>query len=106
MLFLRLSAMVRTDRNAAIHAATEAIQAAGGWITDHALYSDVMAVLNFQVPGDRTGDLGRALADAGIAATPPPPGRMGTPDQDVSGQLTLTFPGGTGDLRRDVPAFH
>lgn len=105
MRFLRVEAVVRADRNAALMAAADAIDGSGGWIVDHTLFSDVMAVINFAVPADRTGAVGRALAGAGIPISPAPPEGMGTAEQEVFGQLTITFPGGTGDLRRAVPAF-
>ncbi|WP_448204051.1 hypothetical protein [Azospirillum sp. sgz302134] len=105
MRFLRIEAVVRTDRNAALMAVSDAISGSGGWIVDHSLFSDVMAVITFAVPADRTGDLGRALDAAGIPVTPAPPDSMGGAEGEVSGQLTLTFANGTGDLRRTVPAF-
>lgn len=105
MRFLRIEAVVRSDRNAALTAAADAIGQCGGWIVDHTLFSDVMAVLRFAVPANRAGDLGRALAAAGIAVTPPPEETMGDAAQEVNGLLTLTFATGTGDLRRVVPAF-
>lgn len=109
MRFLRIESVVRTDRNAALTAVADAISGCGGWIVDHTLFSDMMAVIAFAVPAGRTGDLGRALAVAGIPVTPPLPDPVAAPaeaDRELSGQLTLTFPGGTGDMRRTVPAFH
>ncbi|QJE74100.1 hypothetical protein HHL28_14290 [Aerophototrophica crusticola] len=105
MKFIRLEAIIHADRHATLAAAADAISAGGGWVTDHSLLSDVMAILNFQVPADSTGRLAAALLAAGIPAKPALPETMGNGAEDVSGQLTLTFPQGTGDLRRAVPAF-
>lgn len=106
MAFLRLEAIVRLDRNAALQAAADAIGAAGGWIVDHAMFSDVMAVVNFAVPAERSADLVRELAAAGITVDAPQPEAAGAAGGESRGQLVLRFAQGKGDLRRDVPAFH
>lgn len=85
-------------------AVTEALGASGGWIEDHTLFSDVMAVVRFSLPGDRLGDFSDALAAAGLVIDPPA-ATVAASDAELSGQLTLTFSRGTGDLRRAVPAF-
>lgn len=108
--FLRLSAMVRRERNATISAAEQAISASGGWITHFTLLSNVAATLMFELPADRVRDLGAALA-----AVPLPLDAeslapfAGWPDDagagDVRGTLALTFLHDEPDLRREVPAF-
>ncbi|SMH52626.1 hypothetical protein [Azospirillum agricola] len=103
--FVRFDAVVATDRNQALMAVADALGASGGWIEDHTLFSDVMAVVRFSLPGDRLGDLGRALAAAGLVLDPPVASVAAVSGAELSGQLTLTFSRGTGDLRRAVPAF-
>lgn len=106
MLFLRLQAVVRTDLTAALQTASDAIGGTGGWIVDHTLFSDVMAVINFSLPADRTGALGRRLAEQGMRVEPVPDEALGSAEQEVFGQLTMMFPAGRGDVKREVPAFH
>lgn len=36
----------------------------GGWVTDHELFSDLMAVLQYSLPAEQTCDLTRQRADA------------------------------------------
>ena len=105
MSFLRLEVVVRQDRHVALQAVSDSVSQVGGWIMDHSMFSDVMAVLTFVVPADRTGDLVRRLSDAGIAVEPAPVETSGAPGQEIRGQITMLFAKGTGDLRRDVPAF-
>lgn len=105
--FLRLSAIVRTDRNAAISAAERAIASAGGWITNFTLLSNAAATLLFEVPADRVRDLEAAFAaiplplDADSAGQLAQDGAAG----DLRGSLSLTFLHDEPDLRRAVPAF-
>lgn len=103
--FLRLEATVHIERHRALSAVAESVQAIGGWIVGHTLFSDVMAVINFEFPADRSGQLTHTLASHGITAAPTPPEIMGPAETEVVGLLTLTFAQGSGDLRHDVPAF-
>lgn len=100
--FLKYEAVITLDRNAALTAVADALGTAGGWIVDHTLFSDVMATIRFALPGDRTGVFEAALADAGVRVEPSE-GTAGA--EEVNGAITLTFARGTGDLRREVPAF-
>jgi len=100
--FLKYEAVAAMDRNAALTAVADALGAAGGWIVDHTLFSDVMATIRFALPGDRTGAFEAALANAGLTVEPIA-GGVGA--EELNGAITLTFTRGTGDLRRDVPAF-
>lgn len=100
--FLKYEAVVAMDRNAALTAVADALGAAGGWIVDHTLFSDVMATVRFALPGDRTGFFETALAEAGVKVDPAAGSGAA---EELNGAITLTFAQGTGDLRRDVPAF-
>ncbi|CAO3351279.1 hypothetical protein [Azospirillum palustre] len=100
--FLKYEAVATMERNAALTVVADALGAAGGWIVDHTLFSDVMATVRFALPGDRTGLFETALADAGLRVEP---AAVTAGAEEVNGAITLTFARGTGDLRRDVPAF-
>ena len=99
---LRLEAVARGAFHASVSAASEAIADAGGWVVSHSLLSDAMAVLSFEIPGDRLDDLVRELGTRGLNTGRPP--ESVNPLKDIAGRLTLVFSQGTGDLRRDVPA--
>lgn len=100
--FLKYEAVTTMERNAALTAVAGALGAAGGWIVDHTLFSDIMATIRFALPGDRTGIFEAALADAGLTVEPAA-GTAGA--EEVNGAISLTFARGSGDLRRDIPAF-
>lgn len=100
---LRLEAVARDAFHATVNAASEAITRSGGWVSGHSLLSDAMAVLQFEIPGDRLHELVEELGARGLK-TELPPG-VSSRGMDVSGRLTLYFSQGSGDLRRDVPPF-
>ncbi|CBS87817.1 hypothetical protein [Azospirillum lipoferum] len=100
--FLKYEAVVAIDRNAALTAVADALAAAGGWIVDHTLFSDAMATVRFELPGDRVAAFERSLAAAGLAVEP---ASVESATAELKGMITLIFSRGTGDLRRDVPAF-
>lgn len=100
---LAFDLVVTMDRNAALTAVADALGGTGGWIVDHSLFSDVMAVVRFALPGDRATDFGARLAEHGLMLDPAPTDQP-TGDE-ITGRLTLTFTRGTGDLKRAVPAF-
>jgi hypothetical protein len=100
---LRLEAVARDAFHASVNAASEAITRVGGCVSGHSLLSDAMAVLQFEIPGDRLHELVEELGTRGLKTElPPGASNRGT---DVSGRLTLYFSQGSSDLRRDVPPF-
>jgi hypothetical protein len=102
---LRLSGSTRRERNAALSEAEGAIASCGGWVTDHHLFSNQMATLNFFLPVSRSGALARALTELGITLHGDVPEHVGEGDKEVFGLLSITFLHNEPDLRRDVPPF-
>lgn len=100
---LHLEAVSRDAFHASVNAASEAITGAGGWVSGHSLLSDAMAVLQFEIPGDRLRELVEELGARGLKTELPL--EASTRTKDVSGRLTLHFSRGSGDVRRDVPPF-
>lgn len=100
---LRLEVVSRDAFHASVNAASEAITRAGGWVSGHSLLSDAMAVLHFEVPGDRLNELVEELGVRGLKTELPL--EASNRATDVAGRLTLHFSRGSGDLRRDVPPF-
>jgi len=98
---LRLEVVARDTFHASVNAASEAITRAGGWVSSHSLLSDAMAVLNFEIPGDRLQELVEELGARGLKAELPR--ETSNSPKDVAGRLTLYFSQSSGDLRRDVP---
>ncbi len=102
---LRLAGATRRERHAVLSEAESAISSCGGWVTDHHLFSNQMATLNFFLPAARSGALARALSALGIALDGAVPERLGEEDKEVFGLLSITFLHNEPDLRRDVPPF-
>ncbi|WP_428680370.1 hypothetical protein [Reyranella sp.] len=100
---VRLEVVSRDAFHVSVNAASEAITRAGGWVSGHSLLSDAMAVLNFEIPGDRLRELADELEVRGLKAELPR--ELSSSPQDVAGRLTLFFTQGSGDLRRDVLPF-
>lgn len=101
---MRLEAVTRRDFAPALHDLAEAIGASGGWIVNHQLYSNAMAMVAFAMPGDALAALAARLAMAGIPLTGQP-AAWPAEGHEVRGQLIVTFLHGGPDLARPVPAF-
>ncbi|HZH13603.1 MAG TPA: hypothetical protein VE057_04485 [Archangium sp.] len=102
---LRVTGITRRERHAALSSAVDAVTSQGGWIAGHQLFSNRMASLDFFLPADRSGALGRALVAAGITLAESVPEALGDETREVRGLLSLTFLHDEPDLRRDVPPF-
>lgn len=104
MAFLRLSLYTAMDRNEAIARVREAIVGCGGWIVDHALFPNLSATINMELPGHSVDRSIVRLEDADL--DPRIDGDL--PEDiggDLRGQVTLTFIHQNPDLKRDVPPF-
>jgi hypothetical protein len=101
---MRLEAVTRREQAQALHDIAEAIGAGGGWIVNHQLYSNAMAMIAFAIPGDALAVLADRLAAAEIPLVGRPESwPAGSREQQV--QLVVTFLHGGPDLARPVPAF-
>ena len=100
---LRLEAVARDAFHVSVNAASEAITRAGGWVSGHSLLSDAMAVLQFEIPGDRLKELVDELGARGLKTELPL--EASDSPKEVAGRLTLFFAHGSGNLRREVQPF-
>lgn len=101
---MRLEAVTRRQQAPALHDVTEAIGACGGWIVNHQLYSNAMAMIAFAMAGDALAAFAERLAAADILLVGESgPWPMDTREQQV--QFVITFVHGGPDLARPVPAF-
>ena len=89
---LRLEVVARDAFHASVNAASEAITRAGGWVSGHSLLSDAMAVLSFEIPGDRLRELVDELEARGLKTELP--SELSSSPKDVAGRLTLFLPRG------------
>lgn len=104
MKFLRISLFTPQERNEAINLVRQAIGECGGWIVDHALFSNLLATVNFEIPIDKAETLVSKLRGAGFKPEidgETPSGERG----DLRGQISLSFIHQEPEMRRDVPPF-
>lgn len=101
---MRLEAVTRREQAPALHDIAEAIGVGGGWIVNHQLYSNAMAMIAFAMPGDALAGLADRLAAAEIPLVGRPEAwPAGSREQQV--QIVVTFLHEGPDLARPVPAF-
>ncbi len=98
----RLEAVCRRAFQSAVYDATEDISACGGWVKNHHFYSNMMATIAFEMPARSFPTFAKALAAHGFVVGDPPRWPVG--NDDVAGQLTISFSNGEPDVRRPVPA--
>ena len=104
MKFLRVSIFTRMDRNEAIAKVNEVIGECGGWIVNHALFSNLMITINFELPSDQAVSFIENLDHMKLS----PEVEYGMPEvkeEDLRGQIMVSFIHNDPDLKRDVPAF-
>ena len=101
---LPYKAFTSMDRNAAISRVSGAVTAAGGWVSGHSLFSNLAAVVNFEIPAEGLTGFLEALRAAGLTVRPASERR---PPQtgDVAVSLSLTFSSDEPDLKRNIPPF-
>jgi hypothetical protein len=105
--FLRLTAVVRGDRDAVTARVRDAFSEAGAWITDVHFFSGAHTVLAFDVAAEGVRALEAALAGAGVELDAQSRALLFAPPRaegDVSGSLALIFAQGDLDVSHDVPA--
>ncbi len=100
---IRMEAVSRRQFNVAVFEAMDAITGLGGWIKNHQLYSNMMAAIAFELPGDAVGGLVTALAGVGIMVEPVP-AQTAPHAGDVAAYLSISFLSEGPDVHRPVPA--
>lgn len=101
---VQLEAVTHRDFHAAIADASAAIAGCGGWITNHKFYSNIMAMIAFELPANRMMDLIARLNETQILTSDfaiPTTSAL----QEIKSQLNITFMHKNPDLHRAVPAF-
>lgn len=107
--FLQLSGFTRADRIQITDRMSEAINQAGGWITDFHLYSNILICINFEVPLSNLRKLAASLQETGLQLSQESLEQL-TPahdpmlKQELAGTLQITFIHDEPDLMREVPA--
>ena len=101
---IKIEGSTRRPYAGALFEATSAIGDLGGWLVDQKIYSNMMAMVAFEIPEPRVGDLVAALKAQEVTIHEAP--ALSAPkDRDIRGQLVLTFVHTDRDVRQTVPHF-
>jgi hypothetical protein len=101
---VQISAVTSRDFHSVITDVSAAVSDCGGCITGHQFYSNVMAMLAFELSEDRLQQLINILNQLKISATISKM-RPAAKSEDIKGQINITFIHNQSDIRRDMPAF-
>jgi hypothetical protein len=108
---LMISGFTKHNRHQVTTDVNDAILAAGGWVMNHTLFSNIAVTIQFALPAHGFEAFLRQVAKAGVhldaksedgisQATAPEGSRAG----DITTTLNITFLHDEPDLRREVPA--
>lgn len=109
--FLMISGVTSADRHQATTDVNDAISAAGGWVVDHTLFSNIAIAIQFSLPSKKLDELrDRVIAasikldDDSIAKIQAMGKQSLNKPKDVAATLNITFIHDEPDLRREIPA--
>ncbi len=98
------------ERHKAIAGVSDAITAAGGWIVDHALFSNTAITIRFVLPRRGLDELQRRITAAGVrlddarvAGVRQAVGDSGDDDDEIGASVNITFTHDEPDLLQVVP---
>ena len=107
---LSLMGVTRTERHKAIAGVGDAIATAGGWIVDHAMFSNAAIAIRFVMPSERLEELLHAIAAAGVwlddvslAGVRQAAGGSGNEGDEIRVSVNITFIHDEPDLLQVVP---
>lgn len=105
---LMLSGMTRRNRHEVISGLATLVPSAGGWIVDHALFSNVAATIRSEVPSAGLARFATGLAELDVSldaeSVEALSGAAGEENGDRMLSLNLTFVHDEPDLKHPVPA--
>ncbi|WP_193185400.1 hypothetical protein [Nisaea sediminum] len=106
---LMIAGVTRQNRHGIIASVGRLVTGAGGWIVDHALFSNVAATIRAEIPRPGLTGFGAGLLELGVAldreSAESLSAAAGRPDDDdLVVSLSLTFLHDEPDLKHPVPA--
>lgn len=106
-----ISGVTKADRHQVTADVNNAISAAGGWVVNHTLFSNIAITIQFSLPSRRLDEfLDRVIAasvkldDDSIARIRAMDEKPSPKPADVTASLNITFMHNEPDLRRENPA--
>jgi hypothetical protein len=90
MVFFQISISTKIERNEAIIKVRDAIVGCDGWIVTHALFSNILATINFEMPCNKAELFIAKLESATF--NPNIDGELPKGEEgDLRGQISITF---------------
>ncbi|MGI9417941.1 MAG: hypothetical protein ACR2RA_08905 [Geminicoccaceae bacterium] len=109
--FLMISGVTRADRHQVTAGVNDAISAAGGWVINHTLFSNIAITIQFSLPSPRLDEFRERLVTANVKLDDDSLAEIRTMAEkhfpkpiDVTATLNITFIHNEPDLRREIPA--
>lgn len=107
--FLRLNAVTRSDRNAAMEGARDSIMKNGGWITDIRLFSNASECISFEIPSSGIHGLHESLRTASLVLLAESEATLARTmkleaSREFKASLQIRFIHDEPDLKIEVPA--
>jgi hypothetical protein len=104
MRILQLNAVTKQDRNHVTAFVMECVSAAGGWVEDVRMYSNIMTTVLFQIPANRVASFLADLHSRGLHVEGAPADMANAEDSaEQRGSLQISFIHNEPDLKREVP---
>ena len=100
----QLEGTTSRDFHSVIADISSAITDCGGWVTNHQFYSNIMAMVAFELPASKLAYLIERLNQAKISTRSLHPLPTSEP-QEIKGQINITFIHNKPDIVRTVPPF-
>lgn len=109
--FLMMSGVTKADRHRVTAEVNDAISAAGGWVINHTLFSNIAITIQCSLLAERLDDFRERVIGAGVRLDDESLARIGaavaqhaSETMDMTASLNVTFIHDEPDLRREVPA--
>jgi hypothetical protein len=101
---IQLEGTTSRDFHSAIADISSAISDCSGWVTNHQFYSNIMAMVAFELPANKLAYLIERLNQAKISTRDLQVLPASEP-REIKGQINITFIHNKPDIIRTVPAF-
>lgn len=103
--------VARAGRHQVTADVSDAISGTGGWIINHALFSNISIAIQFSLPSQGLGEFQDRVAAAGVRLDADSMDKMqaaarkyAAKPMDITASLNITFKHDEPDLRREIPA--
>ena len=103
--------VARAGRHQVTADVSDAISSTGGWVINHALFSNIAITIQFSLPSQRLAEFQDRVVAAGVRLDADSMGKIqamlrkhAAKPLDITASLNITFKHDEPDLRREIPA--